>query len=259
VGAATEASLTVTFAGSGDAFGSGGRFQACLHLRPTGDEPGEPGGSPVLLDCGATSLTALRTLGLDPGEVAAVFVSHLHADHFGGLPFLILDGQFSRRTRPLTVAGPAGTARRLRQAMEAGFPGSADVRRRFPVHVTELTAGATTEVAGCAVTAFPVDHPSGAPALALRLRVGGKVIAYTGDTAWTPLLTELAARADLLIAEAYYFSKPVPYHLRHADLLAHRDELTSRRIILTHPSADLLAHRDDLAFDLAHDGLVIDL
>jgi ribonuclease BN (tRNA processing enzyme) len=259
VGAATETSLTVTFAGSGDAFGSGGRFQACLHLRPAGDEPGEPGGSPVLLDCGATSLTALKTLDLDPGEVAAMFVSHLHADHFGGLPFLILDGQFSRRTRPLAVAGPAGTARRLRQSMEAGFPGSAGVRRRFPVHVTELTPGATTEVAGYGVTAFPVDHPSGAPALALRLRVGGKVIAYTGDTAWTPVLTELADGADLLIAEAYYFSKPVPYHLGHADLLAHRDELTSRRIILTHPSADLLAHRDDLAFALAHDGLAVEL
>ena len=43
--------VTVTFAGSGDAFGSGGRYQACIHLRPAG-------GSPVLLDCGATSLSA---------------------------------------------------------------------------------------------------------------------------------------------------------------------------------------------------------
>ena len=80
-------------------FGSGGRYQACIHLRPAG-------GSPVLLDCGTTSLSALKRLGIDPGEIAAVFVSHLHGDHFGGLPFLILDGQFSRRTRPLTLVGP---------------------------------------------------------------------------------------------------------------------------------------------------------
>src|SRR5271155_6018227 len=100
-------SVTVTFAGSGDAFGSGGRYQACIHLRG----PGSTG--PVLLDCGVTSLTALKHLGLDPGEITAVFVSHLHGDHFGGLPFLVLDGQFSRRTRPLIVAGPPGTARRL--------------------------------------------------------------------------------------------------------------------------------------------------
>lgn len=98
--------VTVTFAGSGDAFGSGGRYQACIYLQA----PGSPG--PVLVDCGTTSLSALKRLGLDPGEIAAVFVSHLHGDHSGGLPFLILDGQFSRRTKPLTIAGPPGTARR---------------------------------------------------------------------------------------------------------------------------------------------------
>jgi ribonuclease BN (tRNA processing enzyme) len=117
--------LTVTFAGSGDAFGSGGRYQACIHLR------GSDSGNPVLLDCGATSLSALKRLGLDPGEIAAVFVSHLHGDHFGGLPFLILDGQFSRRTRTLSVAGPPGIARRLTDVMECMFPGSSTASRRF--------------------------------------------------------------------------------------------------------------------------------
>lgn len=188
-----------------------------------------------------------------------MFVSHLHADHFGGLPFLILDGQFTRRTRPLTVAGPPGTERRLHDSMELAFPGSAGVDRRFPVDVVELDPGTTSGVAGVTVAAFPADHPSGAPPLSLRLTVGGKVIGYTGDTAWSPVLPAVAADADLFIAEAYYFDKPVPYHLRHADLLAHRPDLTSRRIVLTHPSADTLSHQDELAFDLAHDGLTIEL
>ncbi len=78
----------------------------------------------MLLDCSATSLPALKRLGLDPGEVAAVFVSHLHGDHFGGLPFLILDGQLSRRAVPLAVVGPPGTAWRLADTMECLFPGS---------------------------------------------------------------------------------------------------------------------------------------
>ena len=50
----TPAGVTVTFAGSGDAFGSGGRLQACIHLQPARPQ------APVLLDCGATSLPALR-------------------------------------------------------------------------------------------------------------------------------------------------------------------------------------------------------
>jgi ribonuclease BN (tRNA processing enzyme) len=239
-------------AGSGDAFGDGGRFQACIHLRPAG-------GPPVLLDCGATSLTALKASGLDPGEVSAVFVSHLHADHVGGLPFLILDGQFSRRTQPLTIAGPPGLARRLPAALELAFPGSAAVERRFPVDVVELTPGATAEVAGLPVTALEVDHPSGAPPLALRLTVAGRTIAYTGDTAWTPVLTSVAAGADLLIAEAYSFSKPIRYHLSHHDLVTHRSSLTSRRIVLTHPGPDMLAHQAESAFDLARDGQMIHL
>jgi ribonuclease BN (tRNA processing enzyme) len=246
-------SVTVTFAGSGDAFGSGGRYQACIHLRPAGDA------GPVLLDCGATSLSALKRIGLDPGEVTAVFVSHLHGDHFGGLPFLILDGQFSRRTTPLAVVGPPGTARRLSDAMECLFPGSSGVSRRFDVNVTELAPGTVAEAGGVAVRAWEGDHPSGAPALVLRLTLAGRVIAYTGDTAWTSAIAEAAADADLLIAEAYYRDKNVPYHLRLADLDTHRDEIAARRVILTHMSADILGSEDPAAFDRAHDGLIVEL
>lgn len=244
--------MTVTFVGSGDAFGSGGRYQACIHLRPAG-------ASPVLLDCGATSLTALKKLGLDPGEISAVFVSHLHGDHFGGLPFLILDGQFSRRTTPLAIAGPPGTARRLADTMECLFPGSSQARRRFGVEVTELAPGTVSAVSGTEVRAWEADHPSGAPALLLRLGLAGRVIAYTGDTAWTGAIAAAAADADLLIAEAYYKDKNIPYHLRLTDLVAHGDRLTARRIILTHMSAGMLGNRDETACEYASDGLTVPL
>jgi ribonuclease BN (tRNA processing enzyme) len=244
--------LTVTFAGSGDAFGSGGRYQACIHLRPEG-------GSPVLLDCGATSLSALKRLGLDPGEIAAVFISHLHGDHFGGLPFLILDGQFSRRTTPLAVVGPPGTARRLAETMECAFPGSSTAARRFGVDVTELAPGSSAAVCGTAARAWEANHPSGAPALILRLNLAGRTIAYTGDTAWTGAIADAAADADLLIAEAYYREKNVPYHLRLADLDAHRDQLTSRRVIITHMSADVLGGDHTASFEQARDGLTVGL
>jgi ribonuclease BN (tRNA processing enzyme) len=243
--------ITVTFAGSGDAFGSGGRYQACIHLR------GSAVRGAVLLDCGATSLSALKRLGLDPGEITAVFVSHLHGDHFGGLPFLLLDGQFSRRASPLTVAGPPGTARRLTEAMECLFPGSSTAVRRFGVDTVELAPGSARTVSGVTVSTWQADHPSGAPALLLRLGLAGKTIAYTGDTAWTGALADVAAGADLLIAEAYYRDRNIPYHLRHADLDAHRDRLAARRIILTHMSADVLDHPDEVSFEMASDGLVI--
>jgi ribonuclease BN (tRNA processing enzyme) len=242
--------VTVTFADSGDAFGSGGRHHACIHLRG-------PGFGPVLLDCGATSLTALKALGLDPGEVTAVIVSHLHGDHFGGLPFLILDGQFSRRTQPLAIAGPPGTGRRLAEAMECLFPGSWAAPRRFSVEIAELEPGTARTVGGVNVRDWEADHPSGAPALVLRLEAAGKAIAYTGDTAWTDAIAAASAGADLLIAEAYYRDKDIPYHLRLADLEARRDQIGARRTVITHMSADMLGHEQETRFEAARDGLVI--
>ena len=76
--------VRVTFLGSGDAFAGGGRFQACLHLAG--------GADPLLLDCGATTLVALKRADIDPSSVGFVALSHLHGDHFAGLPWLILDG-----------------------------------------------------------------------------------------------------------------------------------------------------------------------
>jgi ribonuclease BN (tRNA processing enzyme) len=244
--------LIITFAGSGDAFGSGGRYQACIHLQRPGDLPA------VLLDCGATSLSALKRMGLDPGQVAAVFISHLHGDHFAGLPFLILDGQFSRRTSSLTVAGPPGMAQRLTDTMECLFPGSSTTPLRFETHIVELDPGGSeVAIAGVSVSAWEVDHPSGAPPLALRLTLGGKTIAYTGDTGWTDSLVDCAAGADLLIAEAYYREKNVPYHLRELDLETHKRQLSAKRVILTHMSSDMLDRQTAPAFESAHDGYVL--
>ena len=165
--------MRIRFVGSGDAFGSGGRWQTCIHLSVEGQA--------LLVDCGATSLVALKAQGLDSHAVGAVAVTHLHGDHFGGLPFLILDGQFSHRTAPLLVAGPPGTRVRLTEAMETLFPGSSWAPRRFPVQVTELAADGTPAKLGPAtVRGWQVEHACGAPPLALRVDLGGASFAYSG-------------------------------------------------------------------------------
>jgi len=145
------------------------------------------------------------------------------------------------------------------QTMEALFPGSTNVRRRFEVEVVELTPGATASIGGVEVRAWQVLHPSGAIPFAFRLSVGGKVVGYTGDTEWTNDLVTVASGADLLIAGAYFFDKPIPYHMRYADLAAHKWELTSRRIVLTHMAADMLGRLDQIDFDTAYDGLIVEI
>jgi ribonuclease BN (tRNA processing enzyme) len=253
----TKHPVQVRFVGSGDAFGSGGRFQACILLRA----PGQDGD--VLLDCGASSLVALKQQRHDPNQIGLVLVSHLHGDHFGGLPFLILDGQFGHRTRPLHVAGPAGAGERVEAAMEVLFPGSTGVRRRFPVHFHELTDRQPLrfdlEPTELVVVPFAVVHASGAPALGLRVTWQGHTIAYTGDTEWTETLVELAQGADLLIAEGYTNQRKIRFHLDVATLEQHAGRLAARRVILTHLSADVLARAEELGWETASDGMTVDL
>ena len=244
--------MRVRFAGSGDAFGSGGRWQTCIHVS------GE--GQVLLVDCGATSLVALKAQGLDPGAVDAVAVTHLHGDHFGGLPFLILDGQFSRRSTPLQVAGPPGIRARLAEAMEALFPGSSQAQRRFPVEVTELgTDGKAAGLGAATVRGWEVEHACGAPPLALRVELGGTSFAYSGDTEWTAALAEAAHRADLFAVEAYTFDRPVRYHLDYRTLRAHLGEIRARRIVLTHMSGAMLTRLADADLPAAYDGMTADL
>jgi len=211
------------------------------------------------MDCGASSLIAMKRAGVDPGGIGAVLLSHLHGDHFGGVPFLILDGQFSRRTRPLIIAGPPGTRARVEAAMEALFPGSTSVARRFAVEFVELPPRAVAAVGPVSVTGFPVEHASGAPPYALRVQWGGRVVAYSGDTEWTESLVEAASGADLFVCEAYTYETPRRYHLDFRTLAAHRERLGCRRLVLTHMGPEMLARRVESDAECAEDGLVIAL
>ena len=244
--------LRLTFLGSGDAFGSGGRLQTCMLV--------EGGGACFLIDCGTTALIGMRRHGVAPNAIDTVLLSHLHGDHFGGLPFLILDAQLiSKRTRPLVVAGPPGTRERVLAAMEVMFPGSATARRGFALEFHEYRAGRRDVLGRIGVTPYQVRHPSGAPPFALRVECAGKIIAYTGDTEWTDSLIAAAEGADLLVAEAYFYDKPVKFHLDYRTLMDHLSELRPKRLVLTHMSADMLARLETLDCEAAEDGMVVRL
>lgn len=243
--------VRVTFLGSGDAFAGGGRFQACLHLAG-GDEP-------LLLDCGATTLVALRRAQIDPGSIGFVALSHLHGDHFAGLPWLILDGQFSERTRPLEIAGPPGVRERVERTFEALYPGATGVQRAFPTNFAELSERTACELGPARITPFEVRHSSGAPSYALRIEYGGKVIAYSGDTEWTDVLIDVADGADLFVCECNFYDLRAPGHLNYLTLAEKRPQINCDRIVLTHMSERMLAHLAEVEFEAASDGAVISL
>ena len=246
------ANIQVQFLGSGDAFGSGGRMQTCILVKTSK--------SHFLVDCGASSLIAMRRFGVDPNAIEMILLTHLHGDHFGGIPFFLLDAQLiSKRTWPLIIAGPAGTKKRVAEAMEVMFPGSSSVRQKFQVEYRELELEHPHAFGEITVTPYLVQHPSGDPPLALRIACEGRIFTYLGDTEWTETLIPAGRDADLLIAESYFFDKKVKFHLDYQTLMAHLDKLRPKRVIVTHMSSDMLGRLDSLGCDYAEDGKIIEI
>jgi ribonuclease BN (tRNA processing enzyme) len=248
-------SMRLTIVGCGDAFGSGGRFNTCFWL--------ETAKATLLVDCGASSLVALKARGLDHGKVDGIILSHLHGDHFGALPFLLLDAQhLTRRERPLLIAGPPGSRARIEAATENFFPRALSNKWRFPFEIVEIEPGKPTEVLGHTVSTTEVVHQSGAPSTAVRIGDGQRLFAYSGDTEWTDALIGVADSADLFIVECYGYAGALRGHLSWELLKPRLGDLRAKKIMLTHMNPSMLAKVEEAraaGLLIAEDGLVLEI
>jgi ribonuclease BN (tRNA processing enzyme) len=125
----------------------------------------------------------------------------------------------------------------------------------FPLTWVEWLPREAVVLGGVEATPVPVVHSSELPCFGLRVAVGGRALAFSGDTEWTDALIDLADGADLFVCECYGFDWAPPKHLDYQTLLRERDRLRSGRIYLTHLSTDMLARASSLAWPVASDGL----
>jgi ribonuclease BN (tRNA processing enzyme) len=191
----------------------------------------------LLLDVGPDVPHRMAEERLDWPELDAIWVSHFHLDHFGGLaPFLFSlrwAPQTANRTKTLRIIGPHGLSNLLKTIDDAN--NYRLFTQRFPIEVIEIKPDEQFEfVPGLQAQTMKTPHTKESLALHLT-ESGGKRFVYTSDTGFTEELSLFAKKTEVLLMEcSFRRNKPLHTHLELGEAMNLAKECAPRRLVLTH-------------------------
>jgi len=207
----------------------------CSGSGPGPDSPAssylvEHDGFRLLVDLGNGAFGPLQGI-VDPAELDAIFLSHLHADHCLDIaPFVVWHRYSDQRRRPrVPLYAPVGADRRLALAYDAGGDPLTDVFDFVFIGPGAFSLGPFD--VRTARTAHPVE------CYAIRLEAAGRVLVYTGDTGPCEKVVELARGADVFLAEAAHpevEGLPGDLHMTGRQAGEHALRAGVGRLLLTH-------------------------
>ncbi len=212
----------------------------------------ETSGGSVLLDCSASVVHRMAQENLDWANLDAIWISHFHLDHCGGLaPFLFgtkYAAQTQHRKKPLRIFGAKGLKNLINafdKANDYDLP-----EQPFPIEITEVEPLERFEILP-QIEAVAIDTPHTAESLAIRVRdANNKTFVYTSDTGFDKSLGTFAGDADLLVMECSFFkNKPVEQHLELSEVMFLIRYAKPKRVVLTHlyPEWDALDFQKEIA------------
>jgi len=197
----------------------------------------DTGNGSLLLDISADAPHRMAQEQLDWANLNAIWISHFHLDHFGGLaPFLFATRnapQTQKRQKPLSIYGPRGFTKLLTAIDESN--NYRLLEQPFQVELIEIEPSVPFEIfPDLTATAFSTPHTP--ESLAIRLQhKSGSVMVYTSDTGYSDELAEFAQGATLLLMEcSFYKNKPVQKHLELSDAMKLVWKSQPRTLVLTH-------------------------
>jgi ribonuclease Z len=242
---ASQAPLELTFLGSGNAF-AGDRYWSSFVLNGR-----------YLFDAPPTLLPHLNKLGIQTRDIAAVFVTHFHADHFFGLPFLFLDYEhMSDRSEDLVIVAPEGGEKVIEEVSQLGFPGLTGGGKRYRRIYQEARDRQEGVAADLPYRAVGVEQSTrgSLDCYGYSVNVGGRVLAYTGDTIMCDGVRELARGADALVIDCSCWRDPCEHHMSFNEVRRFRKEVPlSTTFVLTHLDVGLAPEADMAGMVVAAD------
>jgi ribonuclease Z len=175
------------------------------------------GKTSILIDCGEAIDGQYKASGLSYDLFDAIFISHLHSDHFGGFFMLMQGCWLEGRRKPLPVYLPKGAIKPLRAMLDAAF--LFDEALKFRLQLRPISSGKPFSVGNARVTAFPTSHlahtrarfghkyASDFSAFCFLIEAGGRRIGHTADLGKPEDLVPLLEKPlDLLTCELAHFS-----------------------------------------------------
>ena len=217
--------LDLLFLGSGNAFSEGRYWNSFLV------------NGRYLFDCSPVVVPHLKKCNVPLEDVEVIFISHFHGDHYFGLPFLFLEyAERLRRDKDLTIVGPPGIMERTIKITEAAYPNVFRKKDRgYALSFQEVADGTAVDLAGIQCVARQVTHVPDLTCFGYRVEIGGRTIAYSGDSILCEPLVELGQGADVFVVECSGWEGPGGVHIDPAGVKELRQRLgPTPQFILTH-------------------------
>ncbi len=193
-------------------------------------------GAALLVDCGYSVPHALWQHSRDPNLLDGIYLTHGHADHFLGLPALLMWMRHAGRARPLCLLGAPGFRQWAEGAMTLGYPGAFAAEKCYPIEFLELGPDRTQQFGPLQLRSAESEHS--VRNCALRVDAGGVAVAVSGDGAPTPHCESLYEGVDLLVHEAFRFDVRTKGHATAAEVVALSDRARVKELALVHLAAE---------------------
>ena len=211
--------MKVVFLGTGEAFDENNPNNSSLIISEKTN---------LLLDCGFTTPHELWKHNNDQNLLDAVYISHLHADHYFGFPALVMRMWEEGRVKPFTVICQEDISKKI---METAYPG---FLQKFNFEIKFQKAEISKEIKlNDLELSFSETKHSGRN-LAVRIKSDGKSICYSGDGDFTEETRELYKNSDLVIQETYLYDENKIGHATITDTIKMAEENNIKCLALTH-------------------------